>query len=103
VPDVIAAFSAVSEQIDSRSNHGVTSDDALRILRPGLVRLGFEIEASKTRVDKIWRPVLFGEGGRPLVAYEVDGFHPQHGIVLEIEAGRALPGTPIIETSFARA
>jgi hypothetical protein len=92
VPDVITVFAAVSEQIDSRANHGVTSDDALRILRPGLVQLGFEIEASKTRIDKIWRPVLFGEGGRPLVAYEVDGFHPRHGIVLEIEAGRGAAG-----------
>jgi len=32
--------------------------------------------------------VLFGEVGRPVVAYEVDGFHPQHEIVLEVEAGR---------------
>lgn len=50
--------------------------------------LGFEIEASKTKADKIWRPVLFGEVGRPLVAYDVDGFHSGHGIVLEVEAGR---------------
>lgn len=32
--------------------------------------------------------MLFGEVGRPVVAYEVDGFHPQHEIVLEVEAGR---------------
>ena len=54
--------------------------------------MGFEIEASKTKADKIWRPVLFGELGRPLVAYEVDGFHPEHRIVLEVEAGRGAAG-----------
>jgi hypothetical protein len=32
--------------------------------------------------------VLFGEVGKPVVAYEVDGFHLEHGIVLEVEAGR---------------
>jgi hypothetical protein len=52
----------------------------------------FEIEASKLKADKIRRPVLFGEAGRPLVAYEVDGFHPAHGIVLEVEAGRGAAG-----------
>ncbi len=88
VPQVVAAFTAGGAQIDSRSNHGVTSDAALAVVRPALVELGFDIESSKTKAGKIWRPVLFGEVGRPLVAYEVDGFHPQHGIVLEVEAGR---------------
>lgn len=92
VVDVVAAFTASGPQLDSRLNHGVTSDAALAVLRPALVSLGFEIEASKTKVDKIWRPVLFGEVGRPLVAYEVDGFHAEHGIVLEVEAGRGAAG-----------
>jgi len=60
--------------------------------RPALVELGFTIEASKIKADKIWRPVLFGEVGRPLVAYEVDGFHAGHGIVLEVESGRGAAG-----------
>ena len=88
VAGVVAAFSAAAPQIDSTSNHGVTSDAALGALRPALVQLGFEIEASKAKADKISRPVLFGEAGRPLVSYEVDGFHPEHGVVLEVEAGR---------------
>ena len=88
VPGVVAAFNAAAPQIDSRSTHGVTSDAALGVLRPALLHLGFEIEASKAKADKISRPVLFGEAGRPLVSYEVDGFHPTHRVVLEIEAGR---------------
>lgn len=88
VTDVVAAFAAVSAEIDSRANHGVTSDAALAFLRPGLVSLGFEIESGKTKAGRIKRPVLFGEMGRPRVAYDIDGFHPDHGIVLEVEAGR---------------
>src|SRR5277367_2387416 len=92
VPAVADAFAAVKGQIDSRSNHGVTSDTALALLRPALVELGFDIEAGKTKVDKIRRPVLFGEVGHPRVAYEVDGFNAEHGIVLEVEAGRGAAG-----------
>lgn len=92
VADLVAAFAAAGTELDSRSNHGVSSDAALAVLRPTLVSLGFEIEASKTKADKISRPVLFGEMGKPRVAYEVDGFHPEHSIVLEIEAGRGAAG-----------
>lgn len=88
VADVISTFSAAQAHIDSRSNRGVTSDAALANVRPGLMRLGFDIEISKSRADKLTRPVLFGEAGRSVVAYEVDGFHRKHGIVLEVEAGR---------------
>lgn len=92
VTDVVAAFADAAPQIDSRSNNGLTSDAALALLRPRLVQLGFEIEAGKTAAGKIRRPVLFGENGRPIVAYEVDGFHADRGIVLEIEAGRGAAG-----------
>ncbi|MBS1870027.1 MAG: hypothetical protein JSS99_10210 [Actinobacteria bacterium] len=88
VTDVVEVFAAVGAEIDSRTNHGVTSDAALALLRPGLVSLGFEIESGKTKAGRIKRPVLFGEMGRPRLAYEIDGFHPGHGIVLEVEAGR---------------
>lgn len=73
-------------------NHGVTSDAALAVLRPALVALGFEVDAGKTVSGKIRRPVLFGDCGRPIVAYEVDGFHAERGIILEVEAGRGAAG-----------
>lgn len=92
VTDVVATFAAAAPSIDSRANHGVTSDNALALLRPGLVDLGFEIEAGKKATGKIRRPVLYGEVGQPRVAYEVDGFHPEHQIILEVEAGRGAAG-----------
>lgn len=92
VPTVVGAFTDAAPQIDSRANHGVTSDAALAVLRPALVALGYEIEAGKTASGKSRRPVLFGENGVARVAYEVDGFHPHLNIVLEIEAGRGAAG-----------
>ncbi len=88
VEPIVDVFAAARAQIDSNLSVGVSSDAALAALRPGLVCLGFDIEAGKTKAGRIRRPVLFGESGKPLVAYEVDGFHPDEGIVLEVEAGR---------------
>ncbi len=85
---VLKTFGAVRSKIDSGKNRGVSSDAALAALRPGLKKLGFKVERGKTAKEKIWRPVLFGENGRPVVAYEVDGFHGREKIVLEVEAGR---------------
>lgn len=45
-------------------------------------------QPTKTKADKITRPVLFGENGAVLVSYDVDGYHPNDQVVLEVEAGR---------------
>ena len=37
----------------------------LSTIRPALLKLGFIVEASKQAVDKIKRPVFFGENGEP--------------------------------------
>src|SRR5256885_726219 len=64
-------------------------------LRPGLELLGYTVEASKKRVDKVRRPVLFGEGGVERVAYEVDAVHDELGVLLEVEAGRGAMGNAV--------
>jgi hypothetical protein len=74
---------------------GLTSDEALAILRHGLIDLGFEVEAGKHRDGKIKRPVFFGENGRPDLQFEVDAWHPEWKCGLEIEAGRAWMGNAV--------
>lgn len=69
-------------------NTGLKSDEVLALLRPGLERLGFEVERGKSRSQKVSRTVLFGENGKPAVTYDIDGFHDGLGIALEVEAGR---------------
>jgi len=88
VPGVLEAFSAAADRISSLSRTGVSSDTVLAAIRPSLVAIGFEVEASKAKTDKITRPVLFGENGAVLVQYDVDAYHPGHRVVLEVEAGR---------------
>lgn len=57
-------------------------------LSPGLTALGYAVESGKTKAAKISRPVLFGENGVPEVSHEIEGFHDQLGVALEVEAGR---------------
>jgi len=88
VAGLVGSFAAVRETIDSRTHSGVSSDQVLAAVRSGIETDGYRVETGKTTTRKITRPVLFGENGKAEVAYDVDGFHPDHGVVLEVEAGR---------------
>lgn len=88
VSDLVAVVSAARPGIESPVHTGLTSDDVLLKLRPGLQHLGYIIETSKKRIDKVRRPVLFGEEGSECVAYEVDAAHDELDVLLEVEAGR---------------
>lgn len=76
---------------------GLTSDKVLAHLRPGLLKLGYEVEGGKHRADKIRRPVLFGDQGHERVAYEVevDAVHDELGLLVEVEAGRGARGNAV--------
>ena len=104
VTDVVGVFADVQTSIDSAVVLGTTSDAALALLRPGLLGLGFDVEAGKKKAEKIRRPVLFGEMGSEDMAYEVDAFHSDLGIALEVEAGRGARGNAVyrdlIQTSL---
>lgn len=91
VSDLTTVVGAEKTHLDSRHLR-MTSNEALKVLEPGLKTLGFSCEVTKARTDKIRRPVLFGSEGSELVAYEIDAFHDELGIVLEIEAGRGRHG-----------
>jgi hypothetical protein len=103
VEEVVQAFEQVVDQIDTR-HISSTSDAALAALRPGLLALGFEVEAGKRKAEKLRRPVLFGEQGSEDLAYEVDAFHSGEGIALEVDAGRGARGNAVyrdlIQTSL---
>lgn len=90
--DVIEVVLDARSNIDSSVKPGVTSDEALAHLKPGLEGMGFKIESSKRREGKIYRPVLFGENGQARVRYEIDGWHEDLKVALEIEAGRGMKG-----------
>jgi hypothetical protein len=108
-PDWVVGFLAVVNAAESavstaEARTGLTSDAVLQHLAPGLRASGFVVETGKTAAGKIRRPVLFGENGRPAVSYEIDAFHDEHGIVVEVEAGRGARGNAayrdIVRTSL---
>src|SRR5258708_4095199 len=94
VPDMAKVFAGCQGLIDTATN-GNVSDAVLRLLRPGLIELGFEVEAGKTRESKLARPVFFGENGEPERQYQIDAYHPAHRLALEVEAGRSTAGNAI--------
>lgn len=83
---------------------GLRSDAVLGAMAEGLAAGGYAVETGKAAANKIKRPVLFGENGEPSVSYEIDAFHDQHGIVVEVEAGRGARGNAsyrdIVRTSL---
>lgn len=90
VDPTLAAVAAVRNEISSAivREANVKSDDVLRAIAPGLTDFGFAVETGKSAAEKIERPVLYGDNGEVKVKYEIDGWHPVHGIALEVEAGR---------------
>lgn len=96
VVDLVAVFrrheSRIATEINSK---GLKSDEVLAVLGSDLADLGFDVEASKKKVDKLERPVFFGENGVPTLRYEIDAFHPEWRCGLEVEAGRGWMGNAV--------
>lgn len=73
----------------------LTSNKLLAVIRHDLIELGFEVEGGARAQDKINRPVFFGENAEPDLEYQIDAWHPEWFVGLEIEAGRACMGNAI--------
>jgi len=100
-PDTVAlnTVEVFKKYIDKIStvglDKGLTSDQVLEVVAYDLEKIGFLVEKGKKHDQKIHRPVLFGENGKPTVKYEIDAYHPAEKTSLEIEAGRAWKGNAI--------
>jgi hypothetical protein len=90
---VASVFSENQATLDTTDKHN-KSNAVLQTVRPGLELLGYRVEGGKEE-PTIHRPVLFGEGGKPEQRYQIDAYHPQDGIGLEVEAGRSLRGNAV--------
>jgi hypothetical protein len=80
------------------------SDDVLAILRSNLEAQGYSVEKGKGANERIYRPVFFGEYGRPGKSYNIDAYHKDLRVGLEVEAGRGTKGNAVyrdlIQTSL---
>jgi hypothetical protein len=96
VEEVIAVFRRHEKEIATKTNDkGLKSDDVLTLLGADLGEIGFQVEASKKQVDKLQRPVFFGENGAPTLRYEIDAYHEEWRCGLEVEAGREWMGNAV--------
>ena len=99
--DVVRAFHSKRESLDSRKVHK-TSNVALEIVRAELEKLGFDVEGGIR--GRLQRPVHFGEYGEADRRYQIDSYHAELEIALEVEAGRTTRGNAIyrdiIQTSL---
>lgn len=76
------------------------SDDILKIVEKDFLDLNFKIETDKKKSNKIRVPVLFGHQGKTAQAFEVDGWHEENKVVLEIERGRAFANNQFLKDIF---
>jgi hypothetical protein len=93
--DITDIFKQHRDQVDTTIGNKNKSDEILEILRQDLEQHGFEVESGKKKADKIHRPVSFGEQGKVDLKYEIDAYHTENSIAMEIEAGRATLGNAI--------
>lgn len=99
ISDAIVCFEKNFHLIDSTEfNHN--SNDVLEIVRNDLEEIGFTIEKSKKKVDKIRVPVLFGLNNKIDKFFDADGISNDLTIVLEVEAGRAYRNNQFLKDIF---
>jgi len=97
--NVIQAFEAVGERINSKSNN-LASNDVLSLLRQNLTSIGYDVETGKGKSDKIPVPVLFGLNNRIDKEFNADAYNKQTKTVIEIEAGRATENNQFLKDIF---
>ncbi|MBL8887003.1 MAG: hypothetical protein JNK16_10100 [Phycisphaerales bacterium] len=72
----------------------------LGLLRQELLDLDFLVESGKKLGQKVQVPVLFGLNGEFEKSFDCDAFHEESGLVLEIEAGRAVTNNQFLKDLF---
>lgn len=99
IKEVIDCFVSVSEDIDSYT-HNLKSNDVLKLLHQPLTSIGYLVENSKAKDDKIDVPVLFGLGNQIDKSYNADALSSDRRIVIEVEAGRATENNQYMKDIF---
>jgi hypothetical protein len=99
VLEVVDVFKKKIGKIDSHSKK-LHSNEVLALLRPGLEDLEFGVEKGKCKDEKIHVPVLFGLNGRTEKSFDADAYNEEHGMVIEVEAGRAYSNYQFLKDLF---
>jgi hypothetical protein len=82
-----------------KSKPNLESNEVLKLIEPQLQAAGYKVETSKK--DKIKRPVLYGRQGISDKSFDVDAYHEEEGIILEVEAGRGYTNNQFLKDFFS--
>ena len=95
---VTTCFKKIETVLDDGTHR--VSNDVLALLRPHLEACGYDVERGKGRDDKIDVPVLFGENNEIDKSFYADAINKETGIVIEVEAGRAVRNNQFLKYIF---
>lgn len=96
---VVNVFQWQEKELQSASRE-LTSDGILAIVRPGLEKIGFQVEKGKKAMDKVHVPVLFGRNGSLEKYFEADAWNRKEKAVVEVEAGRGYLNNQFLKDLF---
>ena len=92
--------SEINNHLIGSGNKDSHSNSVLLKISKSLIDIGFQVEAGKKKNEKINVPVLFGEQGKSLQSFDADAYHAKGGLVLEVEAGRAVTNYQFLKDYF---
>lgn len=76
------------------------SNEVLNHVANDLNNIGYRVETSKKSSDKILVPVLYGLNGQMEQRFDADAYNEEKGIVVEVEAGRAVTNYQFLKDLF---
>lgn len=76
------------------------SKEVLNHVANDLKNIGYRVETSKKSSDKILVPVLYGLNGQMEQRFDADAYNEEKGIVVEVEAGRAVTNYQFLKDLF---
>ena len=76
------------------------SNEVLNHVANDLKNIGYRVETNKKSSDKILVPVLYGLNGQMEQRFDADAYNEEKGIVVEVEAGRAVTNYQFLKDLF---
>jgi hypothetical protein len=99
IEKIVNCFKTVEDKIKSPENN-LNSNEVLTHLRPGLEKIGMQVEKGKSKGEKVPIPVLFGLNNKIDKHFDADAVSSDGKIVLEVEAGRAVDNYQFLKDIF---
>jgi hypothetical protein len=96
---VVDVFKAKITKFES-PKFTLESNEVLNHVANDLKNIGYRVETSKKSSDKILVPVLYGLNGQMEQRFDADAYNEEKGIVVEVEAGRAVTNYQFLKDLF---